>query len=119
MDSYLKLVLKSGQEVVFEENKVPFTKIDEQIKFQIEGMTHIINLNEETFLRENEEYSFLLDIKNKKSEIALKKEQYVLQVEVEYAILLKNQNEINISYLIETDDNVYNLVLSLEEDSKW
>lgn len=118
MNSYLKLVLKSGEEIVFEKKDVPYQKIEEQIKFQIEEMTHIINLNEETFLRENEEYSFILDIKNKKSEIKLKKEQYVLQVEVEYAILLKNQNEINISYLIETDDNTYNLVLSFEEDSK-
>lgn len=118
MNSYLQLVLKSGENIVLEEKNVPMKKIEDNLSFQIEGMTHIINIKEETFLRENDEYSFLLDIKNKKSTITLKKEQYVLQVEVEYAILLKNQNEINISYLIETDDNIYNLILSLEEDRK-
>ena len=62
-------------------------------------------------------YSFLLDIENEKSEINLKKEQYNLQVLVEYANLLKNKNDIQLSYFIETDDheNVLKIELIGEE----
>ena len=47
----------------------------------------------------------------------MKKEQYNLQVLVEYANLLKNKNDIQLSYFIETDDheNVLKIELIGEE----
>ena len=85
--------------------------------FTVKDMTHTLDFKNNTFLRENDDYSFLLDIENEKSEINLKKEQYNLQVLVEYANLLKNKNDIQLSYFIETDDheNVLKIELIGEE----
>ena len=81
----------------------------------MEDMEHTVNLKNKQFIRENEEYSFLLDMENQKSQITLKKENYTLQVLVEYANLLKNKNEIQLSYFIETDDHENVLKIKLEE----
>ncbi|MBR1679086.1 MAG: hypothetical protein IJ704_00370 [Bacilli bacterium] len=75
-----------------------------QIYFQQKEMNHILDLKEETFLRENEDYSFFLDFKNKKCHLNLKKENNTLQVNVIYAIILQNKNEIELSYKIETQE---------------
>ena len=53
--------------------------------------------------------------RNQSKKIKLKKEDYLLQVNVEYAILLKNQNELKLNYLIETDDNPMSLVIRKDE----
>ncbi len=111
----LKLI--KGEEAVLEKENVPYEKKENSIIFELEGMTHTLNFETKEFTRENEEYAFFLDIENEKCEITLKKEQYYLNVLVEYANLLKNKNIYDLSYFIETDDLSTKLILELEEDS--
>lgn len=114
----LNLQLKKGEEIVLQQNNIPYEQKENNITFMLEDMIHTINLETLEFTRENEEYAFFLDIENKKCEITLKKEQYYLQVEVEYANLLKNKNVIKLSYFIETDDTANELTLHLEGEDQ-
>ena len=114
----LNLQLIKGEEVLLDKKEIPYEKKEENIIFELEDMIHTINLSTKEFTRENDEYSFFLDIENEKCEITLKKEQYYLQVSVEYANLLKNKNIIHLSYFIETDDTKTELIICLEGDEK-
>ena len=110
MDNYVDFVGRKTKEQIAQillENNI--------LSFQLNDMNHSVNLQTKEFLRENDEYAFLLDIENQKSQITLKKEQYNLQVLVEYANLLTNKNEIQLSYFIETDDHENVLTIELEE----
>lgn len=115
MEYILKVSLNHGEKEVLNQINIPAQLEDDVLKFKMEDMEHTVNLKSKQFIRENEEYSFLLDIENKKSQITLKKENYTLQVLVEYANLLKNKNEIQLSYFIETDDHENVLKIKLEE----
>jgi len=111
----INLFLYNGEELVLQKNNIYCTKNNNSLNFEFDQMSHQIDLENQTFLRENDEYTLFLDILNKKCELSLKKEQYTLQLEVEYAILLKNKNKIEISYLIETDNRENKLIVELEE----
>ena len=115
MQHNLQIILKNGDKEVINEKNILGQIIDNNLSFDLNEMHHIINLITGEFIRENNEYAFLIDIKNKKSQIILKKEQYNLQVLVEYANLLKNKNEIQLSYFIETDDHENVLIIKLEK----
>ena len=115
MNYNVKITLQNGENIVIDEENVPALLEDNILSFQLQNMEHSVNLATKEFIRENDEYAFLLDIAHQKSEITLKKEQYNLQVLVEYANLLKNKNEIQLSYFIETDDHENVLKIKLEE----
>ena len=110
----LNLQLKKGEEIILNQKDLPYEKKDNNIIFNLDNMRHTINLDTKEFIRANDEYEFFLDIENEKCEITLKKEQYYLQVHVEYANLLKNKNVIELTYFIETDDTATELTLWLE-----
>ncbi len=111
----LNISLKNGKKEVIREVNIPGTMENDILSFQIKDMNHTLDFNTKTFLRENDDYAFLLDIENQKSQILLKKEQYTLQVLVEYANLLTNKNEIQLSYFIETEDHENVLTIELGE----
>ena len=113
----MKITLKKAGKIVLEKKDVSYTFKNEMLNFQLEDMTHSLNTLTKEFTRENDEYSFFLDIENKNCEITLKKEQYYLQVKVEYAILLENKNIYEITYLLETDDEETKLIIELEGEN--
>lgn len=78
-----------------EENRISFPLLDYDTT---------IDLKEETFLRENNEYIFYLDIKNKKCKIELKKEAISFDVLVEECSMEMIGNKIILEYFIETDE---------------
>ena len=118
MKKRLHITLKNGQENIIDEENIEGNIQNQIITFSFQNMHHTLDLAEESFLRENDDYAFFLDIQNQKSEITLKKEQYNLQVLVEYANLLKNKNEMKISYFIETDNNENVLTISWKDDEE-
>ncbi len=110
----MKLKLLKGTKTILEKDHVPYTFKYNILTFQIENMEHTLNLETQEFTRENEEYAFFLNILDENCEITLKKEQYYLQVLVEYANLLKNKNILELSYYIETEDSEIKLIIELE-----
>ena len=77
---------------------------ENKISFSLLGYETAIDLMEETFLRENNEYIFYLDIKNKKCKIELKKEELSFDVLVEECSMEVKDNKIVLEYFIETDE---------------
>ena len=63
-----------------------------------------INLKEHTFLRENNEFIFFLNLKNKQCTVVLKKEDITFEVNVEECNIEIFENKIILEYFIETDD---------------
>lgn len=112
MKKVLNLRIKNDDNIKNE--KVSYIKNDDRIIFILDNVKNTINIKEKTYTRENEEYHFLIDLVNKKCTLKLKKENYLLQLNVEYAILLTNQNIIQVSYKLETQENKVHLELELE-----
>ena len=109
-------LLKKGQ-VELEYKDIPYQSDNNILKFELENVLHEIDLQKKTFIRENDEYSFFLDIEGQTSEISLKKEKYYLQVLVEYANLLTMKNMIKLTYFLETDDNEMEFIIELEGEN--
>lgn len=92
------------------------SKNENKVYFRMLNFETTIDKVEQTFLRENEEYIFFLDIKNKKCKVELKKENIAFDVMVEEASMEVLNNKIIIEYFIETDEARNKIVI---EESGW
>ena len=113
MKKNMHIKLVNDNNIILEEDLI-YLSNNNTITFFIDNIKNTINLNEQLFIRENEEYTFTLDILNKKSTLLLKKENYLLHLKVDYAILLTNQNNYEISYHLESQENDTLIILELE-----
>ncbi len=104
-------LIKKGEVI---EERIPYYLNNNVLIFEWQNMLHKIDLEKKEFTRENDEYAFFLDFAKKQCEITLKKEKYYLQVQVEYANLLKEKNVIDLKYFIETDDDETEVYIELE-----
>lgn len=77
---------------------------DRKLRFNMLDYETTIDIEEKTFLRENEEYMFYLDLKNKSCKVELKKEGIVFDVMVEEANMEVLNDKIILEYFIETDE---------------
>lgn len=71
--------------------------------FVIEGIK--TTLNSEEFTRENNEFKFNLDIKNKKATYLLKEQNTLFDIDVEKINLKKENNNIILEYKISSDES--------------
>lgn len=110
--------IKKRGKIIANAKHVPYELEDNILTFEWEDMKHCLDLENMEFTRENDDYSFFLNIKEQTSEIRLKKESYYLQVQVEYANLMKVKNMITLKYFIETDDEETEVCIELEGDQK-
>ncbi len=70
-----------------------------------------LDLENEIFQRENDEFLFTLDLKNKKCTIFLKKEEAECFIDVDDCTIEKEENKITLEYIIESDDTKNKLVI--------
>lgn len=82
------------------------------LQFDLENYDTTIDLENELFIRENEDFLFILDIKNKECNIHLKKENLTLDIGVDHCILTKRDNKIELEYTIESDDSRNKIVIT-------
>lgn len=94
------------KEFKFEDNKLEFSMLDYDT---------MIDLQEKRFIRENEEFQFILDILNEKCTIHLKKEEMTLDIPVDFCELKELHNQIILEYIIESDDAKNKLIITKEE----
>ncbi len=87
------------------------------LEFNLENMNTIIDIDNQTFKRINDEYLFFLDLKNKQCYIKLIKEQITLPIMVEESDFNHFQSIINIKYKIETDDDIFELKIEMSEEN--
>ncbi len=72
-------------------------------------------LNDKYFIRENKEFKFTLDLKNKKSTYLLKENNLLLDIEVEKIIYKKQNNSIIVEYKLESDEKDLKIELTEKE----
>lgn len=102
-ENFTCIFYKNNQEIYIN-NYENQSKNQQELTFFILEYETTINLEKETLLRENSEYLFFLDIKNKECKIELKQENINFDVEVEEASIKKEENKIIVEYFIETDE---------------
>lgn len=101
--SFMCLFYKNNEEIYKDtfKNKI---KSDKKLIFDMLEYETTINMEEKTFLRENKEYIFYLDLNNKSCNVELKQEGITFDVCVEEANMEILQNKIILEYFIETDE---------------
>lgn len=101
--NFICLFYKNNEEIYKEtfENKI---KNDKKLVFSMLDFETTIDIEEQTITRENEEYIFFLNLKNKCCKVELKKEGITFDVNVEEANFEVLNDKMIIEYFIETDE---------------
>lgn len=110
---FVATLYKNNQEI-FKDKYLNKDKNQNIISFEFLDYSTLLNIEEETLIRENAEYKFFLDIKNKECMITLKNENIEFDVEVEFCELNIKNNKIILEYMIETDDTKNRLEIEME-----
>ena len=113
-----KCTLYKGEEEVLSSMFATKKDIESTLVFDILEYETTIDIENETFTRENEEYLFLLDIKNKYCKIVLKKEELAFDVSVEECAISVLNNKIVIDYFIETDEARNKIVIERVKENE-
>ena len=114
----LNMKLFKHEELVLNKNNIDYSKEFDKILFEIDEEKYSLNNNnnnnEIIFTKENEDYLFLLELKdNNFCSITLKKENATLPINVEDAYIEKKDNIIIIKYQLESDDKTTTIELNI------
>lgn len=101
--SFTCLFYKNNEEV-YKDTFANNLNSDRKIVFNMLDYETVIDIEEKTFLRENKEYIFFLDLKNKSCKVELKQEGITFDVSVEEGNMEVLNDKIIIEYFIETDE---------------
>lgn len=97
-------IFYKNNEEIYKEDLKNKLKSSKKLEFTMLDFETTIDLEEGTFLRENEEYIFFLNLKNKNCMVELKQESISFDVMVEEANLEILNDKIVLEYFIETDE---------------
>lgn len=88
---------------------------DEIIKFDIDGIKNIFDLRDYgcIFIRESDEFKFVLDTNEEVSTYHLKETDTLLDLKVERCNFKRKKNNIAIEYQLETDDCLNKIELEI------
>jgi hypothetical protein len=89
------------------------TKDNEYI-FYLDGVKTIIG--ETRFIRENNEYKFLINIEEKKSIYFLKEQNMSFDIEVEKIMYKKEKDNIILEYKISSDEEIIKIEIKIKDD---
>ena len=95
-----KLIQEDIIKAITNNNKISF--IHKDVKNTIDN---------DTYIRENKEYKFLIDLINKKSSYLLKNNNILYDIEVYASSIEKNEKKIIIKYNIETIEQSIKIIL--------
>lgn len=113
-----KCTLYKGAEEVLSSLFATKKDVESTLVFDLMEYETTIDIENEIFTRENEEYLFLLDIKNKYCKIVLKKEELEFEVNVEECAISVLNNKIVIDYFIETDEARNKIVIERVKENE-
>ena len=97
---------------IIEQTYKMFEKEKNIYRFSLFDYETILDLNDKTLSRENEDFLFLLDFDKELCEINLKKENITLPIQVDYCICKDNKDIFELEYSIETEDTQIKLVIN-------
>ena len=93
-------------------NNIKALSVNDTLSFIVDEIKTSINDN--YFIRENDEFKFELDILNKTASYLLKENNNLFDIDVEEVIITKEDNTIIIEYKISSDEN--NIKIIIEEN---
>lgn len=109
------LIFFKNEEKIYENTYKTFKFENNKLEFLMLDYNTQIDLQQKLFMRENEDFQFVLDISNEKCTIHLKKEELTLDIPVDYCELKELHNQIILEYIIESDDAKNKLIIMKEE----
>jgi len=97
-------LLNDGKIIINNENIECEFEANKFIKYQEDKNTfNLINLKEESYLRENDEFIFKIDFKNKLFNYILKENDFLVEDKISCSMLLKNST-IVLKYKIDEEE---------------
>ena len=87
---------------------------DSEYIFSLDGIKTILGDNR--FIRETDEYKFELDIKERKAIYFLKDKNMSFDIEVEKIMYKKENNNIILEYKISSDEEIFKIIIKIEDD---
>ena len=112
-----EFTLQKEDQEILKENYKNLEEEENKIRFHCLNMDTTIDLEAQTFTRENEYYEFFLAIPTKSCTIHLKKEQLDFPIEVDDCELEITNNKIILEYSIETEDRKIKMILTRKEEA--
>jgi len=110
---FLNFKLYKEDKMVMNEKEIEYKKEGDTIIFSLEHMEHQINLLEKTLERYNNEFHFYLNFLNESCTYELKSHQATFDIIVETAIFEVYENQIELTYAIETDDKKTKIIIEM------
>lgn len=108
MRTSINLKLLKNNKLEKEYNSINAIKKDDSYSFIIENIKMCIS--NKLFTRENNEFSFRLDIEKKECLYLLKEKNLTFDIKVE-KIILNNEKALELIYKIETDEEEFKIIL--------
>lgn len=97
------------------EKIVDYEKKENKIFFQIDQIDHLIDIKEKILERYNKEFHFHLNFEEEKCTYELKSHHIVFDIIVDQSFFLFTENEIELSYALETDDQKCKILLEFQK----
>lgn len=113
MNNILSLKLNENSENSFIIENAKFDCLDNTIVFNYDKVIYRINYKKQLFIRENEEFYFELDFKNKKSLYKLKNANVTLDIKVIKCNFLQKRDSILMKYVIESSSTENNIMINI------
>ena len=107
----MNIKIYKEEKLIFEKKEIEYKKESEIITFQLENMDHIIDTQQQTLERFNEEFHFFLDFLNEKCTYELKTHQAIFDILVEESSFIIQEKSLEMCYAIETDDEKTKIVI--------
>lgn len=113
VNNILSLKLNENSENPFIIDNAKFDCVDNSIIFNYDKVIYRINYKKQLFIRENEEFYFELDFKNKKSLYKLKNANITLDIKVIKCNFLQKRDSILMKYVIESSSTENNIMINI------
>lgn len=111
MKKSINIILYEKNKIIKKYNNIRAIIQDNKIIFYTDNIKNI--LSDEYYTRENNEYLFYLDIKNKESKLTLKEHNNTFNIEVTKTKYKKNDNIISLEYKIESNEEELKIVIEI------
>jgi len=111
----VNLKFKKNEEIILDFRNKKAELENNILTIIIENYQYIVDLNNQLFIRENEEFYFKMDIKNKKAIYNLKELDKIFDIKVKYSELKNKNNLYNIKYKLETEESINHLLIKILE----
>lgn len=86
------------------------------IKTELLDYNTVIDIENQKFIRENEDFLFTLDINNQTCSIKLKNENCIIPILVEHCLFQVTSDKIELEYVIESEDAKNKIIITKKGD---